>query len=162
MKTITKIALIGGLLASSIVLAAPSPDTDSKKASQGCHHGTHSRIMGQGVDGKWNFLDRMADPLKLTTEQRSSIEAVLQKSKSQMANLKERMQTNRKALREVRREGKTDSNQVQALAQERGDLVADLIIQRNKVRNEIQQVLTDTQREQMKQMREKREHQNKG
>jgi Spy/CpxP family protein refolding chaperone len=48
------------------------------------------------------------------------------------------------------------------MAQERGDLVADLIIQRNKVRNEIQQVLTDTQREQMKQMREKREHQNKG
>ena len=104
----------------------------------------------------------MADPLKLTTEQRSSIEAVLQKSKSQMANLKERMRTNRNALREVRREGKNDSNQVQALAQERGDLVADLIIQRSKVRNEIQQVLTDTQREQMKQMREKREHQNKG
>ena len=52
MKTITKISLIGGLLASSMALAAPSPDTDSKKASQECHHGAHSRMMGQGVDGE--------------------------------------------------------------------------------------------------------------
>ena len=40
-----------------------------------------------------------------------------------------------------------------ALAQERGDLVANMIIERSKVRSEIQQILTDTQREQMKQMR---------
>jgi len=72
------------------------------------------------------------------------------------------MQTNRKALREVKREGKSDGNQVQALARERGDLVADMIIQRSKVRSEIQQVLTDTQREQMKQMRGRHEHHDKG
>ena len=44
MKTITKIALIGGLLASSIALAAPNPDTDPRKP-EGCHHGAHSKMM---------------------------------------------------------------------------------------------------------------------
>lgn len=163
MKTITKISLIGCLLASSIALAGPQADMGSKKASQDCHHGAHSR-MGQGTDGGERFLNRMTDRLKLTTEQRSSVEAVLQKSKSQMANLKEKIQTNRKALRELRRDGNSDGSQVQVLAQERGNLVAESIIQRSKIRNEIQLVLTDTQREQMKQMREehKHGHHNKG
>lgn len=161
MKTITRIALIGGLFASSIVLAGPNPDTDSKKAP--CNHGAHSKTKGQGMDGKGNFLDRMTDRLKLTTEQRGSVEAALQKSKPQMTSIKEKIQTNRKALRELKRDGKSDGDEVQALAQERGNLVADLIIQRSKARNEIQQVLTDAQREQMKQMREKKHgHHNKG
>jgi Spy/CpxP family protein refolding chaperone len=72
------------------------------------------------------------------------------------------MQTNRKALRDIKREGKDDANQVQALAQERGSLVTDMIIQRSKIRNDIRQLLTDAQRGQMKQMYEKREHQKKG
>ncbi|PTR09154.1 Spy/CpxP family protein refolding chaperone [Nitrosospira sp. Nsp5] len=163
MKIITKISLIGCLLASSIALAGTQADTGSKKASQECHHGAHSR-MGQGADGGERFLNRMTDRLKLTTEQRSSVEAVLQKSKSQMANLKEKIQTNRKALRELKQNGGGDGSQVQVLAQERGNLVAASIIQRSKIRNEIQLVLTDTQREQMKQMREehKHGHHNKG
>lgn len=163
MKIITKISLIGCLLASSIALAGTQADTGSRKASQDCHHSAHSR-MGQGTDGGERFLNRMTDRLKLTTEQRSSVEAVLQKSKSQMANLKEKIQTNRKALRELKRDGNSDGSQVQVLAQERGNLVAESLIQRSKIRNEIQLVLTDTQREQMKQMREehKHGHQNKG
>ncbi|ARO87895.1 hypothetical protein EBAPG3_009005 [Nitrosospira lacus] len=163
MKTITKILLIGCLLASTIALADPQADMSSGKASRECHHGAHSR-MGQGMDGGERFLNRMTDRLKLTPEQRSSVEAVLQKSKSQMANLKEKMQTNRKALRELKQNGSGDSSEVQVLAQERGNLVTESIIQRNKIRNEIQLVLTDTQREQMKQMREEHKpgHHDKG
>lgn len=161
MKTIMKIALIGGLLVSSIAFAATDPATDTQKASKDCQHGKHSKTWGKGMD-EGKYLDRMTDRLKLTPEQRTSVQAVLQKSKPQMTNIREKMQTNRKALREVKREGKSDGNQVQALARERGDLVANMIIQRSKVRNEIQQILTDTQQEQMKQMREKREHHNKG
>jgi Spy/CpxP family protein refolding chaperone len=98
----------------------------------------------------------MTERLKLTPEQRSSIEVILQKSKPQMASLKEGMRTKRKALRELRRNGYTDIGQVQALAQKRGELMTGLIIQRSRVRNEIQQALTDTQREQLRRMRDKR------
>ncbi|HEX8873180.1 MAG TPA: Spy/CpxP family protein refolding chaperone [Nitrosospira sp.] len=167
MKTMTKISLLGCLLASSsMVLAdtqAGATGAGSGKISQECHHRAHSR-MEQGTDGGQRFLNRMTERLKLTPEQHSSVEAILQKSKSQMAGLKEGMKTNRKALRELRRNGYSDIGQVQALAQERGNLVASLIVQRSKVRNEIQQVLTDTQREQLKQMREKHGdgHYNKG
>jgi len=157
MKTITKIALIGGLLASSIAFAATDPAADATKASKDCHHGKYSKTWDEG-----KYLDRMTEQLKLTPDQRTSVQAVLQKSKPQMTNIREKMQTNRKALREVKREGKSDGNQVQALARERGDLVADMIIQRSKVRSEIQQILTDTQREQMKQMRGRHEHHDKG
>lgn len=159
MKTITKIALIGGLLASSLALAGPDPDTGSKKSP--CHHDAHSKM--KGAEGKANFLDKMTDRLKLTPEQRGSVEAVLQKSKPQITSIRERMQANRKALRELGRDGRSDGNQVKTLAQERGYLVTDLTIRRTKVRDEIREILTDTQRDQMKQMREKKHgHHNHG
>jgi Spy/CpxP family protein refolding chaperone len=156
MKTIMKISLIGGLLISSIAVAVPQPDTDSKDGARGCHHGVHG-MMKQGRKGEGRFLDRMADRLQLTTEQRSSVKTVLEKSKPQMTAIKEKMRTNRKALRELGRDGSDDSR-VQALARERGDLVANLVIERSKIRSDIQQILTDTQREQMKQMRSKHKH----
>jgi Spy/CpxP family protein refolding chaperone len=108
------------------------------------------------------FLDRMTDRLKLTAEQRASVKTVMEKSKPQIADLREKMRTNRKALREVRRGPKIDEGQVQQLARERGNLVAELIIERTRMRNDIRQVLTDTQREQMRQMRENRWEHNKG
>ena len=157
MKTIMKISLIGGLLISSIAVAVPQPDTDSKDGARGCHHGKHAGMMGQGIKGEGRFLDRMADRLELTTEQRSSVKAALEKSKPQMTAIKEKMRTNRKALRELGRDGSDDSR-VQALARERGDLVASLVIERSKIRSDIQQILTDKQREQMKQMRSKHRH----
>jgi Spy/CpxP family protein refolding chaperone len=162
MKSFTKVVLISSLLASSMVMAGTSPDNGSGKTSHHCHHGKHSGIKGEGMDKGEKFLDRMTDRLKLTPEQRSSIQAVLQKSQPQRVNLKEKMQTNRKALKELNRSGKSDSGQIAALAQERGQLVADMIVQRSKVRSEIRQVLTETQLEQMKQMRGKSGHYNMG
>jgi Spy/CpxP family protein refolding chaperone len=165
MKSITKIVLISGLLASSMAVAGPSPDNDSRKASRDCHHGAHSGMKGGGMDSAQKgekFLDRMTDRLQLTAEQRTSVQAILQKSQPQRANLKEKMRANRKTLKELARSGKSDNSQIAALAQERGQLVADMIVQRNKVRGEIQQILTDTQREQFNQQREKSGHHNRG
>jgi Spy/CpxP family protein refolding chaperone len=80
MKAITKISLISGLLASSMALADPKPDTYTD--SRGCGHGAHSKMMkDQG-----RFLDRMADRLKLTAEQRASIKTVMETSKPQIAD----------------------------------------------------------------------------
>jgi Spy/CpxP family protein refolding chaperone len=158
MKTVMKISLISGLLISSMALAVPQSDTDSKDGAHGCNHGKHAGMMGHGMKGEGYFLDRMADRLELTTEQRSSVKAALEKSKPQMTAIKEKMRTNRKALRELGRDGSSDDNRLQALARERGDLVANLVIQRSKIRSDIQQILTDQQREQMKQMRSKHRH----
>lgn len=165
MKSITKIVLISGLLASSMLMAGTNPDNGPGKASHQCHHGKHSGMKGGGTDRAEKgekFLDRMADRLQLTSEQRSSVQAVLQKSQPQRVSLKEKMQANRKALKELARSGKNDSSQIAALAQERGQLVADMIVQRSKVRGEIQQILTDAQRDQFNQMRERSGHHNKG
>jgi Spy/CpxP family protein refolding chaperone len=162
MKSFTKVLLVSGLLASSMVMAGTSPENGSGKASHHCHHGKHSGMKGEGMDRGEKFVNRMADRLQLTTEQRSSVQAVLQKSQPQRVNLKEKMQANRKALKELTRSGNSDNGRIASLAQERGQLVADMIVQRSKVRGEIQQILTDTQREQFNQMREKSGHRNKG
>jgi periplasmic protein CpxP/Spy len=150
MKAITKISLISGLLASSLALADPKPNTYTD--SRECGRGAHSKMMKD----QSRFLDRMADRLKLTGEQRASIKTVMETSKPQMAHIKEKMQANRKALRDLRRAKNIDEGQVEQLAYERGNLVASMIIERTKVRSEIRQVLTDAQREQMRQMRENR------
>jgi Spy/CpxP family protein refolding chaperone len=161
MKSIAKIVLISVLLASGMAVASPGTGNDSGKTWHHCHHGGHSG-MKEGMYGGEKFLDRMTDRLKLTTEQRSSVQAVLQKSQPQRANLGEKMQANRKALKELARSGKSDSNQLATLAQERGQLVADMIVQRSKVRGEIRDILTDAQREQFDQIRGKSGHHNKG
>ena len=158
MKTVMKISLISGLLISSMALAVPQPETDAKDGARGCHHGKHVGMMGQGMKGEGRFLDRLADRLELSTEQRSSVKAALEKSKPQMTAIKEKMRTNHKALRELGRDGSSDDNRLQALARERGDLVANLVIERSKIRSDIQQILTEKQREQMKQMRSKHRH----
>lgn len=105
----------------------------------------------------------MADSLELTQEQRTSIKAVVEKSKPQMAGLKEKMQANRKTLRELTQDGKPDAAKVEALAREKGTLVADMTIERTRMRGDIRAILTDTQREKLKQMREqhRKEHHDK-
>ena len=159
MKTITTVTLIGGLLASSLALADPHTDSYLKDGGKGCHHGARSGKM----EGKGQYWEKMADDLKLTTEQRALAKVTVEKAKPRIADLRERMQTNRKALRELRQAGIGDESQLRALARERGNLVADLTIQRSQTRDDIRQILTDTQRGQMKQIREKyrQEHRNK-
>lgn len=169
MKTITKISLIGGLLASGIALANPAPDAATAPAADkphACHQGKHGKHRGHhhhhGHGGEF-FLERMADKLELTPEQRTSINAVVEKSKPRMAGIREKMGENRKALRELSRDGKIDMARVEALAREKGTLVADMTIERTRMRGDIRAILTDAQREKLKQIREqhRKEHHDK-
>jgi Spy/CpxP family protein refolding chaperone len=157
MKTITMVTVISGLLASSLALADPHTDSYLKDEGKGCHHGARS---GK-IEGKGQYWEKMADDLKLTTEQRALVKVAVEKAKPRFADLRERMQANRKALRELRQAGIGDESQLRALARERGNLVADLTIQRSHTRDDIRQILTDTQREQMKQIREKYRHEHR-
>ena len=157
MKTIMKLSLIGGLLVSGIVLADSHSDAYQKHASSSCHHGA-----GKSMEGKRAFWDKMAERLQLTTEQRTSIGAVMEKSRPQTAAIREKIRTNRRELRELARNAQIDDSQVQKLARERGNLVAELVTERTRTRHAINQILTDAQQEQMKQMREKNRHHGKG
>lgn len=178
MKTTMKISLISGLLASGIALANPASDTSAESAApapdkpHACHHGKHGKHHSHhGHDGHHGhhrhgggfFMQRMADKLELTPEQRTSVKAVVEKSKPQMAEFREKMRANRKALRELARDGKADDAKVAALAQEKGTLVADMTIERTRMRSDIRAILTDTQRDKLKQMREqhRKEHHDK-
>ena len=168
MKTIMKLSLINGLLVSGIVFADSHSDAYQKHASSsyhhgaGSHHGADSRSRGQGVEGKRAFWDKMAECLQLTTEQRTSIGAVMERSRPQTAAIREKIRTNRRELRELARNTRIDDGRVQELARERGNLVAELVTERTRMRHAINQILTDVQQEQRKQMREKNRHHGKG
>ncbi|SFH42958.1 protein refolding chaperone Spy/CpxP family [Nitrosospira sp. Nsp14] len=163
MKTITMVTLISGLLASSLALADPHTDNYLKEGGRGCHHGARSGKMEgtKGMEGKGPYWEKMADRLKLTTEQRTLVKATVENAKPRLADLREKMRTNREALRELRQVGIGDESRLQALARERGNLVADLTIQRTQMRDDIRQILTDIQREQIKQMREEYRHEHR-
>lgn len=172
MKTIMKISLVSGLLASGIALANPAADTSAESAApaadkpHACHHGKHGKHHGHHGHHRHGgefFMQQMADKLELTPEQRTSVKAVVEKSKPQMTEFREKMRANRKALRELARDGKADDARVAALAQEKGTLVAGMTIERTRMRSDIRAILTDTQRDKLKQMREqhRKEHHDK-
>jgi hypothetical protein len=84
MKTITMVTVISGLLASSLALADPHTDSYLKDEGKGCHHGARS---GK-IEGKGQYWEKMADDLKLTTEQRALVKVAVEKAKPRFADLK--------------------------------------------------------------------------
>lgn len=155
MKTFTKAVLIGGLLAGGLAAAGmtsalASPDEDGE-----CHRGGHSMKMGRHMDGEEHFLDHMTRRLDLTKEQQASIQEILKKSDTGMRETRDKLRANHEALRKLADDGQADAKQVQKLAQEQGRLIAEQIVQRTQVHGEIQKLLTDAQREQLKEMRER-------
>jgi len=98
-------------------------------------------------------LERMADRLGLTQQQRDSVRGIVDRYRPQTRQLSDRMRDNRQQLRTAMREAQPDAAQVQKLAQAQGDLVAERIVLHSKMRAEIDQVLTPEQRQQLQNRR---------
>lgn len=152
MKTFTKAILIGGLLAGGLAVAGTQMATASGDERGGDLRGGHSQMPGPGMDGGHPLLDRMTERLDLTQDQQASVREILKKSEPKMRELMDKMRTSREALRKQTDDGKADDKQVQKLAQEQGQLMAETIVQRTRIDAEIQKVLTDTQHQKFKDM----------
>jgi len=101
-------------------------------------------------------IDRMAAMLDLTKEQRDKVRAIVDKSTPKTRELRDKIADNRAQLRTLVQQDKAKDADVRKLADERGKLVAEMIVQRTKVKNEIHAVLTPEQREKMQQRWEHR------
>jgi Spy/CpxP family protein refolding chaperone len=154
MKKSIKTLLIGtaiaGSLAAGLVFAMPPGSGES------CMHGGHG--MGfehRGMDAD-SYIDRMAQRLDLTTEQRDKVRAIVDKARPQTRELRDKLSENRKQLQALTQQGTAKEGEVRKLADAKGKLIADMIVQRSKLRNEIDAVLTPEQREKLRQRFEHR------
>ncbi len=96
------------------------------------------------------------DQLDLTDQQQSAIKEILAAEKAANEPIFQELASVRKELNEATAEGKFDEAQVQALATRHGQAMAQLMVERERVKSQIYAVLTPEQREKAEQLRNRR------
>ncbi|MBI4756194.1 MAG: Spy/CpxP family protein refolding chaperone [Betaproteobacteria bacterium] len=119
----------------------------------GCSYGGHGHGMHGDVDAG---IDRMSGLLDLSKEQRDAMRAIGDKHRPQLRELGDRLSDSRRQLRELAAKGTPDAAQVRPLAEAQGKAMADMMVLRTQMRAEMDKVLTDAQRDKLRQMRERR------
>jgi Spy/CpxP family protein refolding chaperone len=84
----------------------------------------------------------MAKKLNLTDEQKTQVEQITEASRSKIQPLAQTMKANRQRLQELTAKGQFDEAQVKAIAAEQGLIAAQLIVEKERAKWEIFQILT--------------------
>jgi Spy/CpxP family protein refolding chaperone len=88
---------------------------------------------------------RLAYRLGLSQEQRQALEAIAEKHRSDLRQLRDSISDNGRALRKAQ----ADDPKLQELAAAQGKAIADMIVLHKQIRAEVDKVLTDQQRERL-------------
>ena len=148
MKKPIKLLLIAtvvtGAVAAGIAYAMPG-------GGERCMRGGHEMGMGFGRHGMDSEvrIDRMADALDLTKDQRGQVRSIVDKSRTAARELSDRMRDNRKQLRDLMQQDKASEGEVRRLADIQGKAIADMIVLHTKVQTDIRSILTPEQRQKM-------------
>lgn len=151
MKKLTKSLLTMTLVVSSVGLVtvvSAMPFADGPGCGRAGHHMAHSKHYG----GRGPNLERLADRLDMTGQQRAEVKAILDDSRQQMVKLREQIRENRVQLRDLAGKADFDEAAVRSIADKQGDLKAETIVLRARQRHEMKAVLTDEQRVQLDEM----------
>ena len=106
--------------------------------------------------GKRGFdFGRMAEKLNLNDEQKAQIKQITDAEKTKVEPIFTALKENHQKLEDLTADGSFDEAKVQALAAEQGNLSAQLIVEKERTKSQIFQILTPAQREQAKQMKDK-------
>ncbi len=151
MKKSSKALLASVLIVSSLGLVAT---VSAKQYSDrpDCERGGHHMGSGHERGDKGFKLDRMAKKLNLGDDQRTQIEAIMEASKQQMSDQRDKVQANREQLRSLTMQSPLDEVAVRTIADAQGDLKADMIFLRAQQRAKINAILTDEQRAELEDM----------
>lgn len=143
------IAMLAVLLGSAIAKSQTSEDAPPPPPMQG--HG-HGMPMWSGDDME-HFL---AAKLNLSEDQKKQAVALLQKEHPTMQPLFQQQHQLDIQLRQYV-EGNYDEAKVQALAAQKAQVQQQITIQQTRIHNEVYQLLTPDQREQLKQLEAQRD-----
>ena len=104
--------------------------------------------MSRGAFGEsGQFTDKFAERLGLDDTQRQSVQNIHDAARPEIDALRERMKANRESMRVLDVSDPNRSVLLNQLAAENGQLTAEGILLSDRVRNEVNAVLTDEQRE---------------
>ena len=92
------------------------------------------------------FIGRHLD---LTDEQKAEVKKIVEAERTVMQPIHEQMQKNREALKEATKDGQYNETQVTQLAQQQGELMAQMIVSRERVKSQVYKILTPEQREKL-------------
>jgi Spy/CpxP family protein refolding chaperone len=139
--------LAGGLATAAAYAVPPAAGPCGGYGARGAGFGGPGMGAGMGPGGR---IERMADMLDLTKEQRDKVRAIVDKARPETRALRDKLTDNRKQLQAATQQGGKDA-EVRKLADAQGKLMADMIVLRTRVHGEISAVLTPAQREQLEQ-----------
>lgn len=109
---------------------------------------------GPGDGFGFHFLGRLADKLGLTDAQREQAKAILEAEHTANQPIFDELKSNRDALREASQFGAFEQNEgeITGLAQRQGELQAQLIVSRERVKSQLYQILTPEQQQQLQEL----------
>ena len=106
-----------------------------------------------GIEGRHErLLGRLTKVLNLTDEQQVSIETLIETFREQSSGLRESIQQNRQTLRTLSEAVPVDTNTIQQVANDQGDLLAELIVLKTEKRIALRSVLTSDQIETLEEL----------
>jgi len=133
---------IGGVLASKAL------------AFRGEGHGWKRDCQSERDAGpRHAWLERMAEVLDLTAEQRGQIEKVLASSREAHQALREKIRANHAALQAAGAPEGFDEAKIRTLTAEGGSLKAEMMVERAKTRQQIHALLTPEQQQLLEKIR---------
>jgi len=129
-------------------VVAKSQTTDDAPPSPPMH-GHHMRMgMGMGMESHMHFL---AAKLNLTDDQKTQMKALMQKERPALKPLRDQEHQVDLQLRQYV-EGNFDQAKVTALAAQKAQIQAQLTVEETRIHNQLYQLLTSDQKDQLKQM----------
>ena len=151
-KAVLIATTLTGSVVAGIALANPQGDAES------CGRGHHAMGSGRHHGDHESRIERMADVLGLTEDQRDSVRAIVDKSRPQKRALRDKLTQNRKQLRALTQQGTPKESEVRALADAQGRAIADMIVLSTRIQADINAVLTQEQREKMQNVHKRHGH----
>jgi protein CpxP len=98
-------------------------------------------------------MNRIADRLKLTDEQKAQIKTILEAERPTVEPLVRQLVATKQQLREATTNGQFNEAQVRALAERQGQTLSQLIVEKERVKTQIYHVLTPEQRAEAEKIR---------
>lgn len=142
------LAAILAVLVGTVV--AKSQTTDDAAPAAPAMHGHHMR---RGMEGHFHF---MSAKLNLTDDQKTQMKAIMEKERTSLQPLHQQEGQLDQQLRQYV-EGNFDQAKVSALAAQKAQIQAQLTVEQARVHNQLYQLLTSDQKDQLKQMQAKRD-----
>ena len=122
-------------------------DFDDFDHGGNCRH-EHAAMAGHYLGPE--ISARLAHRLGLSPEQRQALEAIGDKHRPELRQLRDTLGDNGRALRKAQ----ADDPKLAELAGAQGKAIADMIVLHKQIRAEVDKVLTDQQREKLDMMRQ--------